>query len=606
MFARPVEPRGTAGGPRTPWLVIGGVWTVIALFWLAWAAGRLAALVTGRPTSGPDFGPDFAVGIVQGDWSRLWPHSDPAWVCVVYVVLVAATFAGIWAAWGWWQTHRPDGEDPLPAMADWRRIAPLTLPHVAATARRLRPSLAATPISLIPPGQAGVALGTHIRRGLFGLGRHHGTVIYASVEDVLLAVMAPRAGKTTALTVPAAIDAPGAVIATSNKPDLWTTTIAARQRRGRCYLFDPQHITHQPRTWWWNPLTLTRTWEDAFRFADHFITEIRADARGGEDFWNLAAQDLLASLILAAACDGRTLADVQAWLADVAAREPARILTQHGFHPAARSVAGRQAGAPETRDGIYETARTAASCLSDPRIMAWVTPPSTPLPTLDIAGFPETTDTLYLMSKDGAGSASPLVAALTDQILRAAVRAAETLGGRLDPPMLALLDEAANICKISDLPLLYSHFGSRGILPMTILQSYPQGAAVWGEKGMAALWSAATVKLIGAGIDDAKLAEDLSRLTGEHDVPVGSLTRDGSGLASWQTSTRRQRVLEPAQIRALSKGTALLLATGIPIAMIRLRPWYEGPHAVRISAEAAAATDQITTRAAAAHRDGRP
>ena len=186
-------------------------------------------------------------------------------------------------------------------------------------------------------------------------------------------------------------------------------------------------------------------------------------------------------------------------------------------------MAGRQAGAPETRDGVYETARTAASCLSDPDIMAWVTPPAPPLPTVDITAFPESTDTLYLLSKDGAGSAAPLVAGLTDQVLRAAVRAAETRGGRLDPPLLAVLDEAANICKISDLPQLYSHFGCRGIVPITILQSYPQGAAVWGEQGMGALWSAATIKLIGAGIDDAKLAEDLSRLVGEHDVPTATV-----------------------------------------------------------------------------------
>jgi type IV secretory pathway TraG/TraD family ATPase VirD4 len=401
------------------------------------------------------------------------------------------------------------------------------------------------------------------------------------------------------------LEAPGPVLATSNKPDVWSSSIGARQRHGRCFLFDPQAITHQPQQWWWNPLAITTTWEDAFRFADHFITAIRSDARGGEDFWNLAAQDLLTSFVLAATCHTRTLSDVQAWLSDVASREPARILAAHGFHGAARSVAGRQAGAPETRDGVYETARTAASCLSDPRIMAWVTPPATPLPVLDVAAFPETTDTLYLLSKDGAGSAAPLVAALTDQVLRAAVSAAEAQGGRLDPPMLALLDEAANICKISDLPVLYSHFGSRGVVPVTILQSYPQGAAVWGEQGMAAMWSAATVKLIGAGLDDAKMAEDLSRLAGEHDVPVGSLTRDGSGLASWQTSTRRQRVLEPSQIRALEKGTALLLATGIPVTMIGLLPWYKGQHAKQIGTELAAATNLITSRAAI-HRDGKP
>jgi type IV secretory pathway TraG/TraD family ATPase VirD4 len=597
MFARPVQPRGTAGGPLTPWLVICGIWSVIAAFWLAWAAGRLAALVTGRPGSGPDFGADFAAGIVQGQWSRLWPGIHPGAVGVVYAVLMAAVFGGAWAGWSWWQIHRTDGEDPLPALADRIHIAPLTLPKVAAKARRLRRSLAATPVSLIAPGQAGVALGVHLTRGLLGLGRRNGPVLYSSFEDVAVAVMAPRAGKTTALTTPAMLDAPGPVIATSNKPDVWTTTVAARQQRGRCYLFDPQTITHQPQTWWWNPLTLTTTWEDAFRFADHFITAIRADARGGEEFWNLAAHDLLTSFVLAAACDGRTLSDVQAWLSDVAAREPARILSAHGFHAAARAVAGRQAGAPETRDGVYETARTAASCLSDPRIMAWITPPPTPLPALDITGFPDTSDTLYLLSKEGAGSAAPLVAALTDQLLRAAVRTAETCGGRLDPPMLAVLDEAANICKISDLPQLYSHFGSRGILPITILQSYPQGVGVWGEHGMGALWSAATVKLIGAGIDDAKLAEDLSRLVGEHDVPVGSLTRDGSGLASWQTSTRRQRVLEPAQIRALDKGTALLLATGVPVALIRLLPWYTGPHAKQIGTDAETATEAITTHA---------
>src|SRR5574342_119246 len=89
-------------------------------------------------------------------------------------------------------------------------------------------------------------------------------------------------------------------------------------------------------------------------------------------------------------------------------------------------------------------------------------------------------------------------------------------------------------------------------------RSYPQGTAVWGEHGMNALWSAATIKLVGAGIDDARMAEDISRLAGEHDVPVGSLTRDGSGLASWQTSTRRQRILEPGQVRGLEKNTALL------------------------------------------------
>jgi type IV secretory pathway TraG/TraD family ATPase VirD4 len=585
-----------AGAPLTPWLVLGGVWAGLGTLWLAWATGRLCALILGRPV-GPDFGPTFAKAFLTGHWSTAWPAIPPAVAFVVYALTLTAGFGGLSCSWIWLQNHRLDGDDPLLALADPTQLATLTLAYVAAKARRLRPSLAATPASLIRPGEAGIALGAQLTRGRLGLGRRTGHVLYASLEDVVLAVMAPRSGKTSALTTPALLAAPGAVVATSNKPDVWTTTIGTRQRRGRCYVFDPQHIAYAAQDWWWNPLALTTTWEDAFRFTDHFVTAIRADARGGEDFWNLAAQDLLTGLVLAASCEGRSLADVQAWLSDVGSREPARILSAHGFHAAARAIAGRQAGAPETRDGVYETARTAASCLSDPRIMAWITPPPAQLSTLDIAGFPHTADTVYLLSKDGAGSAAPLVAALTDQLLRSAVKAAEISGGRLDPPMLAVLDEAANICKISDLPLLYSHFGSRGILPITILQSYPQGAAVWGEHGMGALWNAATVKLVGAGIDDARLADDLSRLVGEHDVPVASVSRDGSGLASWQTSTRRQRAMEPAQIRALEKGTALLLATGVPVALIRLLPWYAGPNAEALEAANNEAVRSVAARA---------
>lgn len=45
---------------------------------------------------------------------------------------------------------------------------------------------------------------------------------------------------------------------------------------------------------------------------------------------------------------------------------------------------------------------------------------------------------------------------------------------RLDPPLVAVLDEAANVCPISDLPDLYSHLGSRGVVPVGVLQSVPQ------------------------------------------------------------------------------------------------------------------------------------
>jgi type IV secretory pathway TraG/TraD family ATPase VirD4 len=171
------------------------------------------------------------------------------------------------------------------------------------------------------------------------------------------------------------------------------------------------------------------------------------------------------------------------------------------------------------------------------------------------------------------------------------------MGGRLDPPLTAVLDEAANVCRISDLPDLYSHFGSRGINVVTLLQSYRQGARVWGEMGMDALWSAATVKLLGAGLDDADFVQKVSTLVGQHDVRTPTVSRGKEGT-SRSYSYRQEAVLPPDRIRALPKGTALLLATGVKPALIRLRPWYKEPGAAAISAAAKAETAAITERAA--------
>jgi type IV secretory pathway TraG/TraD family ATPase VirD4 len=165
--------------------------------------------------------------------------------------------------------------------------------------------------------------------------------------------------------------------------------------------------------------------------------------------------------------------------------------------------------------------------------------------------------------------------------------------------MTAVLDEAANVCRISDLPDLYSHLGSRGINVVTLLQSYKQGARVWGEAGMDALWSAATVKLLGAGLDDADFVEKVSKLVGQHDVKTMSTSRSKDGT-SRSVSERQESVLPADKIRALPKGTALLLATGIRPALIKLRPWYKEPNAGRISAAAKAEVAAITERASRA------
>jgi len=580
----------TARTGLLPWVVLGLLWGLVAVVCAVWAVARLAAVLGGGHVAAPAA---MASDLLRGRTDLAWPGVGTGWLIAVGIVLATiAVAAGVPLAlalrrWTVGRRRRSTWRLALRSLASPAEMGPLGPAEVAARARRLRPSLAAAGRRL-DPAATGWVIGELLPAG---------PVLRAGWEDVALAVMAPRAGKTTALATPTILHAPGPVIATSNKADLWATTAQLRAERGQAWVFDPQRIAYAEQTWWWNPLAAVHGVEDADRLASHFIQEIRGEQHQGADFWAAAAGDLLASLLLAAAVDGRTLVDVYSWLNDSAAPLPAELLASHGFPAVAAGLRGRQAGAPETREGVYETARAASRCLRSAEILAWVTP-GTVTRGLDVTTFAASTgDTLYLLSKDDEGAASPLVAALTDQVLRAAVRRAEAHGGRLDPPLVAVLDEAANICKIGDLPALYSHFGSRGIIPITILQSYRQGVRVWGESGMDALWSAATIKVVGAGIDDARLAEDLSRLAGEHDVDTVSVTHSSTG-SSLSLADRRQRILEPGDIRAIPKGTALLLATGLRVAAIALRPWYTGPDRRRIAAAAAAAEQTLTNRAA--------
>jgi type IV secretory pathway TraG/TraD family ATPase VirD4 len=580
------RPSMTSGGSAAGWVVLLCCWGLLGAGGLVWAGARLASgLVGGHCAS---FGVKFITDVARGDTRAAWPGTPTAAVVAATVVLTVLGVTAVVAV-GWVVSPcRGAPGDPVAALARNLRMRAMTRLPAARTAAGLRGSLAGVRPREVGAADTGLVLGRLLRPG-----RRRGPEVFGSWEDTVVAVMAPRSGKTTAQAVPFVLSAPGAVIATSNKADLWAATAALRERAagGTAWLFDPQHITWQPQMWWWDLLAGLRTVEDAHRLAGHFVLTVADEQR--RDLWGPAAQDLLAALFLAAASAGLSLREVAGWLNDPAVPTPAELLAETGFTAMAASLRGAQNGAAETRDGIYQTARTAAKAMSDPEIMAWVTPPppaDRPLPGFDPQAFAASRDTLYLLSKSRS-AAAPLIAALSDTAIRAAERRAERLGGRLDPPMVVPLDEAANICRIADLPELYSHLGSRCIVPVTILQSYEQGVTVWGEHGMAALWGAATKKII-AGVDSPRLARDLATLVGQHDVPVRTVNY-GDGRASESVSLRRQDILEPAAIRALPPGTALLLATGIKPALIQLTPWYSGPRAAEISSAMTAAQQRI-------------
>ncbi|WP_375433366.1 type IV secretory system conjugative DNA transfer family protein [uncultured Friedmanniella sp.] len=439
----------------------------------------------------------------------------------------------------------------------------------------------------------------HAAPGLpLGVAVAGGRPLFASWEDVAVMIAGPRTSKTSSFAIPAVLAAPGPCFATSNKRDLVDATATVRANLGSVWTFDPESVANAPASWAWDPLSFITTRDEhgrlvdasetkAERLAAQIATSARPLGAKVDAYFDGEAESLLGLLLLAAAVGGEQVTAVYGWLTDPADLTPTDHLAAHGFglqHQALTALAGLPT---KQQQGIYGTARGLVGFLRNRAVLPWVTP-SPGRPAFSPEDFAASTDTLYLLSREGTASVAPLVGALTLAVLVALEERATAAGGRLAVPAVGVLDEAANVARLRDLAALYSHMGSRGIVLLTILQSWAQGCNAWGDHGMEALWSAANLKLYGGGNDDDRFLQRLSNAVGITE----QLTRSasvGSGKRTVTRSVRDVPILTPAELRALPAGRALLLPSGMPPVLVRAVPWWDGEHAAAVRASLAAA-----------------
>lgn len=615
--------RAGGPGPHTELVMLWSAIGVVAVLTATInAALRLAGELDGERQHLPGNPLAVVVGLATG--TTRWPAAaNLALAVVVGAELLVVAVAGVTVVRVRRRHSRVDRA--AARMGRGPALQALTRRGAAATAARLGVLAAASD-----------AIGLPIARAVAG-----DVELYQGWEDVSIDIWGPRTGKTTSRAIPAILAAPGPVIATSNKRDLVDATRDLRLARahatdpgstgspgspggaddehgrgggGGVWVFDPQGIVDEPASWWWDPLTYVTDEVKASILADVFALASRDPGARTDAYFDSAATDLLAGLLLAAATDRRPITDVYLWLTDPTDDEPAVILRRGGYPLSAAAVAGVVNAPEKQRGGVYGTAQQIASFLINRQAVRWVTPtgPGDRRPQFDphafVAGGADGSQgghgTLYSLSKEGRGSAGPLVTALTVAVSEAAEEHAKrSPGGRLPVPMVAVLDEAANVCRWRELPNLYSHYGSRGICVMTILQSWSQGVEVWGRDGMRKLWSAANVKVYGGGVAEAEFLGELSQLIGDYDLETRS-TSHGRGGRSTQYATRRDRVLEVADLAALPRGRAVLFASGAPATLVRTLPWMDGPHAAAVRASIAAHDPQASTTLAEAAGGG--
>lgn len=538
------------------------------------AAGSVAAFLTGTPQ--PDTGPVSGFGVMfnPGDPATALDAeglNPVAYWIVTALMLAALTTAG---AWVWVRLRRRSRK----AETDPRRLAgTATGPEVTQTAsgKALLNRAGTLRPSLVDPGPADVG---------YLLGRSRGKQVWASVEDSILLIGPPRSGKGLHVVINAILDAPGAVVTTSTRPDNLTATLRARQRDGRpVAVFDPQHLAEGiPAGMRWSPIRGCEDPLTAMIRATGLAAATGLSAGGVESggFWEGKTRTALQSLLHAAALDHRPPSELFRWTLDpTAAAEAVAILTNttQAATGWADSLGAMIDSDPKTRDSIWQGVALALGALADPRVLDAVSP--RPGEDFDPETFIQDRGTLYLLATGaGAGASAALVAAFVEDLIETARRiAARSPGARLDPPLLLALDEIGTLAPLPSLPTLMAEGGGSGITTLPVLQSLAQAREKWSDNAAGAIWDASIVKIILGGASNSRDLQDLSTLIGERDEYTDSVTLGDHGTRSNQRSIRRVPILPPDRIRTLPFGTGVTLLRSAPPIVTDLRPWPARP-----------------------------
>lgn len=551
MFQRRAGRKSDPSGQLGLYLGAGFLGLLLALVVLGWVSAFIAGL---DPTGNP-FG--WVVGLFTGEdrWSIA--------ASVVAVALVAVLTAGGAAAARKLAGSRDDTarvDHLAKEMSLQRDIRPLSVDEARGEAERM---------GIAPECGPGVPIGKAVNGAW---------LLATSWEWTQLWIMGTRAGKTSCLCIPQTLATKGPVLATSNKRDLLDATRGPRSQHGLVRVHDPQGLAGEEPTWYWSPISYSTTAPRADEMVSLFVAATRdADAKP-DAYFDPAGQTLVKALLQAAARGGRSIYDVYDWVRRPDEEEPEELLREAGAYSAALDVESARTKTPKQRDGIYGAAEGLLSWLSNEDLKKWLTPGEGRV-EFDPDQFVRSKDTLYLLSMEGPGSARALTAALTVAVTRAAERCGVEQGGRLRRPLLCVLDEAANVCRWPQLPDLYSHYGSRGIILAVYLQSYSQGVRVWGKDGMKTMWSAANLRGIGRGIADDEFAGTVSRLVGTMDVRTRSASSSMRSGTSTSTQLRRDNILEVADVSAFPRGRAVVLASGVPPVLLELQHWSTLPQA---------------------------
>ena len=404
-------------------------------------------------------------------------------------------------------------------------------------------------------------------------------LVATEARHSVLVIGPTQSGKTTGLAVPALLEWRGPVIATSVKDDLASNAFTWRARRGPCWIFDPTATSGLHPLARWSPLGASEDWSGAQRTAGWLVDA--TPARSGmadAAFWYAAAAKQLAPLLLAAQRGDTGMAGVVRWTNATDFDEPVRILELSGEGDAAMALAACAGRDERIRSSVATTLETVLAPFEDPVVASWTSDGDVRLgELLDSEG------SLFLCGPSHEQHRiQGLFAALVSASVAEAVGRVNRRGRPLDPPLLLVLDEAANIAPVRDLDTLASTGAGMGIQLVTICQDLAQMAARYGPERSRTIANNHRAKLLLSGVCDLGTLDLMSGLAGEQAVREETVTHDlHDGRRTTSRGTVFRRLAPTDELRRIPPGHGVLVYGHLPPVRIRLRPWFRDRQLVK-------------------------
>jgi type IV secretion system protein VirD4 len=416
-------------------------------------------------------------------------------------------------------------------------------------------------------------------------------------------VMAPTgAGKTPRFVVPTVLRHKGPALIASVKSDVHALTLKEREKAGPVWVFDPAGSTGQT-SCRWSPLASIRTYGDALKAAAWLTESSKVDGRGLEDqkFWDSLGRKLLAPMLFAAASKDRHIADVVRWVDYMAEEEVAELLDEIGDNDAITAWQASRNRPEKTKGSVYGTAEVVLEAFGHPDVRDALTVDPDSEDMFDHRALLDG-GTLYLVAPESDQALfAPVLETLVNAVLREVEIRAATTALPLDPPLLNMLDEAANIAPLRRLDKVASKGANEGVITVTVWQDEGQLVRIYGREAARTVKSNHTAHVYLPGISDDATLKALSEAIGDHKVNRKSVSRNHNGEQGTSSGYQDEVLAPPSWLRRMPGGTALVLTGPHKPMRLTLPGWFEEPELrAMVDPDVAAAFDErfSTTRIA--------